>query len=164
MGRFGCAGELRLLTAQNVVLTGALSGRVTDQSGAIVPGASVVVRSLATGVQQSAETNHAGLYRFPVVMPGTYSITASLKGFRDVQDLVRVLVGNTTSQDIKLQVGASADTVKVIGATPLLRPEESSASTVIERSPLKSCRSTDGNTPTSWCSRRIPATTATPAW
>ncbi len=123
-----------LLTAQNVVVTGALSGRVTDQSGAVVPGASVVVRSLATGVQQSAETNRVGLYRFPVVMPGTYSITTSLKGFRDVQVLVRVLVGNTTSQDIKLQVGASEDTVKVLGATPLLRPEESSASTVIERS------------------------------
>jgi len=123
-----------LLTAQNVVLTGSLGGRVTDPSGAIVPGASVVVRNLTTGVQQSAETNYAGLYRFPVVMPGTYSITASLKGFRDVQALVRVLVGNTTSQDIKLQVGASADTVKVIGTTPLLRPEESSATTVLERS------------------------------
>jgi len=122
------------LTAQNVVLTGSLGGRVTDASGAIVPGASVVVRSLTTGVQQSAQTNHAGLYRFPVVMPGAYSITASLKGFRDVQVLVRVLVGNTTSQDIKLQVGASADTVKVIGTAPLLRPEESSASTVLDRS------------------------------
>ncbi|MGB9264912.1 MAG: carboxypeptidase regulatory-like domain-containing protein [Terriglobales bacterium] len=123
-----------LLTAQNVVLTGSLGGRVTDASGAIVPGASVVVRSLTTGVQQSAQTNHAGLYRLPVVMPGAYSITASLKGFRDVQVLVRVLVGNTTSQDIKLQVGASADTVKVIGTAPLLRPEESSASTVLDRS------------------------------
>jgi len=126
-----------LLTAQNVVLTGSLGGRVTDPSGAVVPGASVVVRNLATGVQQSAETNHAGLYRFPVVMPGAYSIAASLKGFRDVQVLVRVLVGNTTSQDIQLQVGASADTVKVIGTTPLLRPEESSASTVIERSSIE---------------------------
>jgi hypothetical protein len=86
--------------AQNVVLTGSLSGRVTDQSGAVVPGASVVAQNLATGVKQSAETNHAGLYRFPVLMPGSYSITASLKGFRDVQVLVRVLVGNTTSQDI----------------------------------------------------------------
>ena len=122
------------LTAQNVVLTGSLGGCVTDASGAIVPGASVVVRSLTTGVQQSAQTNHAGLYRLPVVMPGAYSITASLKGFRDVQVLVRVLVGNTTSQDIKLQVGASADTVKVIGTAPLLRPEESSASTVLDRS------------------------------
>ena len=126
-----------LLTAQNVVLTGSLGGRVTDPSGAVVPGASVVVRNLATGVQQSAETNHAGLYRFPVVMPGAYFIAASLKGFRDVQVLVRVLVGNTTSQDIQLQVGASADTVKVIGTTPLLRPEESSASTVIERSSIE---------------------------
>jgi len=122
------------LSAQNVVLTGSLGGRITDPSGAVVLGASVVVRNLATGVQESADTNYAGLYRFPVVMPGTYSITASLKGFRDVQVLVRVLVGNTTSQDIRLPMGASADMVKVIGTTPLLRPEDSSASTVIDRS------------------------------
>jgi len=127
-------GSCPWLIAQNVVLAGSLSGRVTDQSGAVVPGASVVVQSLATGVQQSAATNHAGLYRFPVVMPGAYSVTASLKGFRDVQVLVRVLVGNTTSQDIKLQVGTSADTVRVVGSAPLLRPEESSANTVLERS------------------------------
>jgi hypothetical protein len=123
-----------LLRAQNVVLTGALGGRITDQSGAAVPGALVLLRNLATGVQQSAETNHAGLYRFPVLMPGSYSVTTSLKGFRDVQALVQVRVGNTTSQDIKLQVGASGDTVKVVAVTPLLRPEESSASTVIDRS------------------------------
>ena len=123
-----------LLIAQNVVTAGSLGGRVTDPSGAVVPGASVVARNLATGVEQSVETNHAGLYRFPVIMPGTYSITASLKGFRDVQALVEVRVGNTTSQDMKLQVGASADTVKVTGTTPLLRPEESSASTVLDRS------------------------------
>jgi hypothetical protein len=123
-----------LLSAQNVVLTGSLGGRVTDQSGAVVPGTSVIVRNLATGVEQSGETNHAGLYRFPVLMPGSYSITASLKGFRDVQALVRVRVGSTTSQDIKLQVGTSGDTVKVSGTSPLLRLEESSASTVIDRS------------------------------
>ena len=122
------------LTGQNVVLTGSLGGRVTDQSGAVIPGAAIVVRNLATGLEQATETNHAGLYQLPVVMPGNYSITASLKGFRDVEVLVRVLVGNTTSQDIKLQVGASADTVKVLGTTPLLRPEEASASTVLERS------------------------------
>ena len=80
--------------------SGTIAGTITDPSGAVVWGASVVVQSLATGVQQFAETNHHGLYRLPVVMPGTYSITASGKGFRDVQVLVRVLVGNTTSQDI----------------------------------------------------------------
>jgi hypothetical protein len=117
-----------------VVLTGSLGGRVTDPTGAVVPGVSVAVTNLGTGVSQSAEANRAGLYRFPALMPGSYSITASLKGFRDVRGLVRVLVGNTTSQDIRLQVGASGDTVNVTGTTPLLRPEESSASTVIDRS------------------------------
>ena len=122
------------LSAQNVVLTGALSGRVTDQSGAVVAGASLAVQNLQTGVSQSAETNHTGLYRFPVLTPGFYSIAATRKGFRDVQALVRVQVGNTTSLDIKLQVGASGDTIKVAGTTPLLRPEEASASTVLDRS------------------------------
>jgi Carboxypeptidase regulatory-like domain/TonB dependent receptor len=121
------------LSAQNVVLTGFLSGRVSDQSGAVVSGASVVVQNLATGVEQSATTNRAGIYQFPALMPGSYSVTASLKGFRDVQVLAPVLVGHTTSQDFKLQVGASTDTVKVIGTTSLLRPTESSASTVIDR-------------------------------
>jgi hypothetical protein len=94
----------------------------------------VVLRNLATGVEQTTATNYAGLYRFPVVTPGSYSMVASLKGFRNVQVLVQVRVGNTTSQDIKLQVGAGADTVRVIGTTPLLRPQDSSASTVIDRS------------------------------
>ena len=124
----------QLLSAQNVVLSGVLGGRVTEQSGAVVLGATIVLRNLATGIEQSAETNYAGLYRFPVVTPGAYSITASCKGFRDVQVLARVLVGNTTSQDIRLQVGASVDAVKVAAEMPLLRPEESSASTVIDRS------------------------------
>ncbi len=137
-----------LVRAQNVVLTGSLSGRVSDQSGALVAGASVVAQNLATGVQQSAKTNGSGLYRLPALMPGTYSVAASFKGFRDVQVLVRVLVGNTTLQDIGLRVGASADTLKVSGTAPLLRPAETSASTVLDQSfiaelPLNGRRYTD---------------------
>lgn len=126
------------LPAQNVVLTGALSGRVADMSGAVMSGATVGVRNLATGVQQSVLTNSSGFYRFPVLMLGTYSVAASAKGFRNGEALVRVLVGNTTLQDFKLQIGASADTVKVSGTMPLLRPAESSASTVIEPSLIDS--------------------------
>jgi hypothetical protein len=122
------------LHAQNVVLTGAISGRVTDQSGAVVPGASVVVRNLGTGVEQSAVSNHTGVYQFPVLKPGTYSVTASITGFHEIEALVRVLVGNTTVQDLKLQVGARQEKVEVSGTTPLLRPTESSASSVLDRS------------------------------
>jgi hypothetical protein len=141
------AGGL-LLSAQNVVLTGALCGRVTDETGALVTRASVVVRNLQTGVKQSVETDHAGLYRFPVLMPGSYSIDANLTGFRDVQGLVQVQVGNTTLQDIRLKVGAGKDTVKVTATAPLLRPTEASISTVLDQSlieelPLNGRRYTD---------------------
>jgi hypothetical protein len=122
------------LEAQNVVLTGGISGRVTDASGAVVPKASVTVRNLGTGVEQTAATNRSGLYQFPSLMPGTYSLTSSVQGFHDVEVLLRVVVGNTTLQDFKLQVGVGAEVVKVVGTMSPLRPTESSASTIIDRS------------------------------
>jgi hypothetical protein len=124
------------LTAQNVVLTGGISGRITDASGAVVRDATIAVRNLGTDVEQTAATNHSGLYRFLSLMPGTYSLTASAKGFHDTQALVRVAVGNTTSQDFKLQVGAGAEVVKVTGTASPFRPTESSASTVLDRSSI----------------------------
>lgn len=120
--------------AQNVVTTGALSGRVTDQRGGVVPGALVVVQNLDTGVEQTAETSHSGLYRFSALIPGTYSITVSLRGFCSVHGVMQVEVGNTTLQDFELQVGADPSAITVTGMTPLLRPTESSTSTVISRS------------------------------
>jgi Carboxypeptidase regulatory-like domain/TonB dependent receptor len=136
------------LAGQNAILTGSLSGRIADESGAVVPGVLVRLKNLSTGVEQSAQTNHTGLYRFAVLPPGSYSIAASLKGFRDVQSQVEVRVGGTTLQDFRLQVGASADRVTVRASTPLLRPTESSSSTVMERSlidelPLNGRRYTD---------------------
>src|ERR1700747_3461597 len=88
------------LSAQNVVLTGAISGRVTDASGAVVTGAALVLQNLNTGVKQSTATNRNGLYRFAALMPGTYSVTASAKGFRDIASLVNVLVGNDAVQNL----------------------------------------------------------------
>jgi hypothetical protein len=136
------------LPAQNVVLTGAIGGRITDQAGAVVPGASVIVRNLGTGLEQSTVTNYAGLYQVLALMPGTYSVTAAGKGFRPIEALARVLVGNNTLQNLTLEVGGSGETVKVSGSTPLWRPTESSASTVLDRSfidelPLNGRRYTD---------------------
>ena len=135
------------LPAQNVVLTGALSGRVIDQSGAVIAGATVVAESLGTDVKVTAHTNGAGIYRFQAVNPGSYTVLASGNGFREVETLVRVLVGSTTTEDVKLQVGTSSDTIKVASSS-LLRPAESSASTVLEQPfigdlPLNGRRYTD---------------------
>jgi hypothetical protein len=144
---FMLAGVLHV-SAQNVVLTGAIVGRVSDQSGAVVPGASIVVRNLATGQQQSTLTSRSGFFQFPALMPGTYSVTATGKGFHDTEALVRVLVGNATVQDLRLAVGTGGESVKIVGTMPLLRPTESSASTVLDHSfiddlPLNGRRYTD---------------------
>ena len=124
----------QLLLGQNVVMTGSISGRVTDKSGAVLPGASVLARNLATGVEKKDEANRDGLYRFPSLTPGTYSIGATSKGFREIQVLARVLVGGSTEQDLVLQVGSSPETIQVDRPGPSLRPAESSASTVLDRS------------------------------
>ena len=122
------------LRAQNVVLSGSLSGRVTDQQGAVVPGASVVVRNLDNGVEARTETTHSGLYRFSVLLPGSYSIAVSLKGFLPMHGVAQVQIGNTTAMNFELRVGTGGDSVTVVATTPTLRPTESSTSTVMERS------------------------------
>jgi len=126
----GCA----ILLAQNVVLSGGISGRVTDPSGAALPGCKITVRNLGTGVESSTVSDRSGLYRFTALVPGTYAVNGTARGFRDVEALVRVQVGNTTVQDLALEVGGKGESLRVSGTTPSLRPEESSASTVLDRS------------------------------
>jgi hypothetical protein len=136
------------LTAQNVILTGALSGRATDQSGAVAGQVLVAVRNVETGAEQTTRTNSSGLFRFPALAPGAYSLTASLNGFRDAQGLVQVRVGNVTLQDIRLQLGVGKERVDVTGAAPLLHPAEVSIDSVLEQPlieelPLNGRRYTD---------------------
>jgi Carboxypeptidase regulatory-like domain/TonB dependent receptor len=133
LGAWCAMGTCLQSPAQNVILTGGISGRVTDESGAVMPHAVIVAQNLDNSVDQTTISTHAGLYQFPVLKPGTYSVAASLKGFREERVLVRVSVGNTTSQDFKLLVGTSPDVVKIEAKTPLLRPEESSASSIVDR-------------------------------
>jgi hypothetical protein len=84
-----------------------------------------------------------------VLPPGTYSVVASYKGFRSVRvDQVSVLLGNTTIQNVNFPVGASDAAITVMATNPLLRPTESSMTTVVERPfleelPLSGRRYTD---------------------
>jgi hypothetical protein len=134
------------VSAQNVVLTGSIAGRVTEASGATVPATRLTLRNLDTGVEQTTAAGRSGLYQFGALMPGTYSVTANQVGFREATVLVRVLVGDATRQDVRLEVGSQPETIHV--TTPQLRPAESSQNTVLERSliaelPLNGRRYTD---------------------
>src|SRR5580693_1964069 len=105
-----CAGA----TALGQAGSGGVSGLVTDPSGAVVPGAAIVLQNEATGVRQNTVSTAAGLYSFPSVPPGTYRVTATEKGFETlIQDHVVVSVDQTTSVNVTLRLGNVSEVVTV---------------------------------------------------
>lgn len=93
---------------------GTLQGRVTDSSGAAVPGATVEVLNLATGVVTTSTTNEQGSYRAPLLNPGNYRVTVSLSGFsKFVSDQIELHVADVLTVDATLKVGAVSDEVTV---------------------------------------------------
>jgi hypothetical protein len=123
------------LRAQNIV-TGGISGTVTDPSGAVVPDASLTLKSNSTGETQTTTTGSTGLYNFPLLKPGSYSVNISQSGFKGVNQKVDVLLGQTTTANIKLVVGNTSETVEVTGAAPLLQTEDANISTTFTQNQI----------------------------
>jgi hypothetical protein len=100
-----------------VETTSSINGTVMDSTGGVVVGAAVTVKNQNTGGTRNAITNSTGYYSFPSLSPGTYSITVSMAGFKTVVVSDRVIqVAQPASVDVKLSVGASAETVNVSAA------------------------------------------------
>jgi len=100
---------------------GTLTGVVKDATGALVPGAEIAITNKANGTEVKATTTSTGVYRAPYLEPGTYQVTASLKGFKAaVRDNVPVLLTQTVTLDFTLEVGEVTDTVTVSAEAPLL--------------------------------------------
>src|SRR5829696_2047735 len=96
--------------------TGVIVGRVTDDSGAVLPGVTIVATQEGTGVASTTVSNERGEYIFPGLRVGAYAVTAELQGFkRAVQRNVRVNVQSRAQVDLKLEVGALAEEVVVTG-------------------------------------------------
>ena len=108
------AGLVANLAVAQDATTGRVIGTITDPSGAVVPDASVILSNTATGVQIAQQTNTVGQYTFVNVMPGDYSITVKKSGFltSDVKS-IRVDVAKSYNVDVKLQLGATSQTVTV---------------------------------------------------
>jgi len=137
------------LAAQTAMTNGSLRGRVVDASGAAITTARVELTEDSTGVSSTAMTNREGEFVFPVLPVGMYSLNATAPGFRTshIRNLT-VQVGQTSTAQIPLQVGAATESMDVTATTPLLRTTESTLSTVVSRSllddlPLSGRRYTD---------------------
>ena len=102
--------------------TSTMTGRVTDSTDAIVPGASITVVQTGTNFTFNTNTNTDGLYRVLSLNPGMYRITAEAQGFKkSIRDQVELRTGDTLAVDFALQVGNVSESVEVTGVASLLR-------------------------------------------
>jgi Carboxypeptidase regulatory-like domain len=101
--------------------TGSISGEVKDAQGGVLPGVTVTATSPAQIGALSAVTNEAGIYRFPAVPPGEYSLTYELAGFGPVKrDGVRITLGFNAQVNVTLAVASLNETLVVSGESPVI--------------------------------------------
>jgi len=112
--------------------TAPISGSVTDQNGAVISGASVIVKNGATGTESKSTTTSNGTYTVPALATGSYTVTIEASGFKKavVQD-VKVDAGVPATVNITLEVGAPTDSVIVQGGAEVLQTQSANVSTTI---------------------------------
>jgi hypothetical protein len=119
------AASLSQLLAQ--VATGRISGRVTDESGAVVSGASVSIANDATAVSQVVHSGPTGDFVFEAVNPGSYTLTAQAPGFKEfITKGIQAHIQDNLSVDVKLAIGSVGQQVTVTAGAPLLQTADAS--------------------------------------
>ncbi|HET7206542.1 MAG TPA: TonB-dependent receptor, partial [Terriglobales bacterium] len=119
------------LFGQATVGTGSIVGTVTDQSGAVVSGAKVTIANAATGQTVDLTTNSAGAFNSGALIPGSYKVQISSKGFSTLSTTSTVLVGNTSTVNAKLQLGQESQTVEVQAAEIAVNTEQATVQGVL---------------------------------
>ncbi|HKE25130.1 MAG TPA: TonB-dependent receptor [Bryobacteraceae bacterium] len=112
---------------------GEVTGRITDPSGAAVPGAVITLTNTTTNGIRTTVSTEDGDYTFPAVPPGVYNVKAEHQGFKTAAGThIEVQVQQTVRQDLTLQVGQITESVLVSATADLLQVENSTMGTVIE--------------------------------
>ncbi len=112
------------------VVTGSVSGTVQDASGAVVPGATVVLTNVNTGAVANATTSQIGTFRFALLQVGRYNIEISRSGFKKLKESGVAVNANieTTMGALILQVGETTEAVEVTAAPPLIESAQAQIS------------------------------------
>ncbi|MGH9620986.1 MAG: carboxypeptidase-like regulatory domain-containing protein, partial [Bryobacteraceae bacterium] len=112
--------------------TAQVTGIITDASGAVVPGATITVTNVNTGVAATTKSNNSGNYLFPVVQPGMYNIGVQKSGFDQITRTgIELVVSQIARFDFTLRVGAAKQTIEVSAATPPLETQTASLGQVV---------------------------------
>src|SRR5439155_5586740 len=126
----------RGLAAQAV--TGTILGVVTDDTGAMVPGATVTLTHNATGRVRTFVTDAAGEYTAPSLPTGQYTVVAELSGFKKVTlPNVDLGVDQRVRVNVRLEVGAMSESVTITGSSPLVQTSSSELGTTVQEEQIK---------------------------
>ncbi|MGD0648012.1 MAG: carboxypeptidase-like regulatory domain-containing protein [Acidobacteriaceae bacterium] len=129
---------------------GDIRGLVTDPSGALIPGATVTVLNLDTGVAKDYPTNNDGLYDTNSVVAGSYKLTFTKNGFETyVRGPITVIVG-TTDVNAQLKIGSSTVEVTVNTDVPLLNTEDGAQSSTLEAHDMAQMPNVGGSNGPDW--------------
>lgn len=121
----------RTSVAQQTVDVGSVSGRVTDASGAAVPGATVTATHLATRLNATSVTDQAGRFRFPYLRIGDYELAVSLPGFRDATRHLTIAAGSAFEVPISLSLSSIESSVTVTAEAPVIEAARSQISSTV---------------------------------
>src|SRR6266498_286692 len=119
--------------------TSRISGTVTDSSGAVIAGAKVTAKNDATGVAQTQATTEAGLYSFPSLPVGSYTITVEMTGFKTANQAGVIIQVNTpVTADIAMEVGQANEIVNVTGGVERLQTDNATIGNVVQQKAIES--------------------------
>lgn len=117
--------------------TSTIAGSVVDSSGAVVPGADVLVKDVATGTTYTAVSGADGAFVVPAVPPGTYTVTVTLMGFKTaVLNDVIASVAQTASVKAVLELGTLEETVVVSGASEIVQTQATAVATTLSKTQI----------------------------
>ncbi|HVT94757.1 MAG TPA: carboxypeptidase-like regulatory domain-containing protein [Bryobacteraceae bacterium] len=136
---FGVVFGFLFLAAIGVAQTpvGTIAGTVFDESGAVVPGATLTITNTSTGLTRNLTSGADGVFSAPALPAGAYEVHAVLQGFRSLVRPATVETGTTTTVDMHMQVGKTGETVTVEAATSQINYESHSVDGVITRQQIQ---------------------------
>ena len=118
--------------------TGGVRGAVQDTDGGVLPGTTVTLTNVGTGVARTSVTNERGEYVFAVVAPGRYNLGVELAGFAPyTREALEIGVASQLVQDVSLAVGGIAESVTVTGETPLIETANASIASAIDKAQME---------------------------
>lgn len=136
--------SLQMLPAQTST-TGAVTGVVTDPSGAVVSGADVILINPATGEKQKTTTNASGVYRLDLLQPGNYSLTVDQPGFARLDAHVTISNAQVLGENLKLAMGSNTQVVTVQATEAQLQSENGDVSNNVTQTQIEEVPNSGNN-------------------